>query len=660
MVMILKILCSTALSVFLYWAGATVVHAEEYRITTVGEAASAAVQRMDDRLNASNSGVSLSFLPGIASADELLQMLDAGIVDIAVVSFRNLPTLSQSPLLQPFMAQDAVEVRKAINSEVGAYEKADVEREGYRVLDFWHVSSTVFGSQNPVREARDFQGLKVFQGTRNEGETLLALGAAPVQMPFGEVFASLQTGSIDSSAVPFDNRSVSLGFADVVTHYIDRTYVPTIYAVLISEEKWKDLPFPDQHHLANAAEEIGESLVNQLQLQAQTFRNESLARGAVFNAWAAADVDAVRIASLDAMAGDNQIERDLINLAYANAAADLPPPPEVSDPRPAAEVRLLFATDRIVVDMENPETAYSSARRLRGHDFGIATVSLEDNRELGDDLEDVSTIDELDPLTQAAFLDQLTQNAGQQVVIFVHGYNNSFADSIRRGATIQEDIAPEAIVISYTWPSDGELLSYGYDESSTDTAEQNFKLFMDTLTGAVDAGKINVIAHSMGSRLLTKYLAGLPERGITPGQTKFNEIIFAAADISMEFFQQKEETPFDPNAPLSSYSNRITVYSSEHDRPLGLSEKLHLDQRLGLADQSEMYLEPDITAVDASLIDPARWYQRFSFATRHSYVFDKAAGVRDLARLLNGEDPATRPGMDRKTRNQLVFWQLSP
>ncbi|WP_127520029.1 alpha/beta hydrolase [Mesorhizobium sp. Z1-4] len=141
---------------------------------------------------------------------------------------------------------------------------------------------------------------------------------------------------------------------------------------------------------------------------------------------------------------------------------------------------------------------------------------------------------------------------------------------------------------------------------------------------------------------------------------KFNEIIFAAADISTSFFRQKEEAPFDPNAPISSYAQRITIYSSEHDRPLGLSRKLHRDQRLGLADQSSIYVEPDIIAIDASLIDPAKWYQKFSFATRHSYVFDKEAGVRDLTRLLKGEDSAARPGMARRMKNQLEFWVLSP
>lgn len=634
--------------------------ADDYRITTIDDAASSAVLSMVETLQSDGTGATLSYLPGIAGRNELLHMLDNGIVDIAVVPFSRMPTLARSPLLKPFMARNAIEVRQAINSEVGAYEKTEVEQDGYRVLDFWHVSSTLFGSQNPVLEASNLRGLKVRQGGPIERETLLALGASPVSTALGEVFSALQTGSIDASAVPVDNHEVGLGFVDVVTHFVDRQYIPSLYAVLVREDRWSTIPYSDQHHLAKAAVKIGESLVETLRLQAQAFRANGLARGAVFNSWTAADVEAIRVASLGAIPADDPIERELVNLAFANAAAEPGPPADPSDPRPEAEVNVLYATDRKIVDLQLPDTAFSSDRRLRGHYFGLANVNLKNGRKFGDHLEGVSTINALDDLSETDFLERLVMNDDLPVVIFIHGYNNSFTDSIRRGAAIQEDIAKGAIVISYTWPSDGELLSYGYDESSTDTAEQNFKLFMEKLTGAIDPRKISVIAHSMGSRLLTKYLASLPERGISPDQVKFNEIIFAAADVSTTFFKQKQEQPFDPTKPLSSYAERISVYSSRYDRPLGLSKTLHRDQRLGLADQSEIYLERDITAIDASAIDPARWYQRFSFATRHSYMFDKSIGARDLSRLLDGEDTMSRPGMLRRTRGQLEFWVLSP
>lgn len=634
--------------------------AGDYTITGVGQPALAAIASFEKRLEDQKSGVSLTSIPGLANPSEFIELLEHGVVDIAVVPFELVPALAQSPLLEPFLAQNAVEVHQAINSEVGAFEKSDVEKDGFRVLDFWHVSSTIFGSKNPVTDVGDLRGLKIYDGGLQRDETLAALGADPTQMAFADVIPSLQAGAIDSSAVPLDNRAQALGFVGFVTNYVDRLYKPRIHAVLVSEERWLSIPFPDQHYLAKTAVETSESLVRTLDAQAARFRSDELARGSVFYAWNTNDVEQVRVASLSAVGADSIVESQLVNLAFDNAAAVPPPPDTLSDPRSASEVTLLFATDREMADMSSPETAFSSSRILRGHTFGSATVALKNGRKFGNDLKKVSDIENLSTLTKDAFLARISNHPDREFVIFVHGYHNAFTDGIRRGATIQADITANATVISYTWPSDGELLSYGYDESSIDIAEQNFKLFMDALTGVVSADRMSIIAHSMGSRLLTKYLAGLPERGIRPDDIKFKNIVFAAPDISTTFFKQKEEAPFDPDYPLSVYANQITVYSSKYDRPLGLSQKLHRDQRLGLADKTNIYLEPDITAVDASLIDPAKWYQKFSFATRHSYVFDKSAGVRDLSLLLSGSNPAIRPGMTPDSRNGLSYWVLAP
>lgn len=642
------------------WSSTTAVLAVEYRITAPDLPSTAqAIADFQRQLAAEDTDARLSFVPQITEPDDLLGMLEDGKVDIAVVPFEVVPALANSPLLQPFLAQNAKNVRQAIDSEVGAFEKFNLERDGGRVLDFWHVSSTILGSTMAVRQPLDLKGRKIYAGLRSPDATLRALGAIPMQIAFREVIPALQRGAIDSSVIPFDSRAQTLGIVGLVQHYVDRLYQPRLYAVLASEQRWRQFPFPHQHYLAKAANMVGESLVGRLEAQAESFRDRERARGSIFSAWTVEDVGHVRVASLRTVDPDAFVKRQLVNLAFDSAAAA---PQATPDGRTlsASKVTLLFATDRKAEHLPKPETAFSSSRRLHGHTFGLATVALKHGRRLGDNLKEAAQVIALHVVKEDAFWRRSKSALEQDVVVFVHGYNNSFIDSIRRGATIKKDIAPKAIVISYTWPSDGELLSYGYDESSIDTAEQNFKSFLDQLTKKVASKRINVIAHSMGSRLVAKYLAGLPERQRYPNDVKFKNIVLAAADISTEFFEQKEEKPYNPNYPLSSYAERITVYSSQYDRALGFSQKLHRDRRLGLADQNNMYLEADISAIDASLIDPAKWYQRFSFATRHSYVFDKAAGVRDLTFLLIGLDPVDRPNITQGTRNGLDYWVLKP
>ncbi|MBM1691611.1 TRAP transporter substrate-binding protein DctP [Sulfitobacter geojensis] len=644
------ILCGSTIPVF----------AEDYRIATIGrpdQPAVAAIADMAQRLGQVDADIGLTSLPNSRRPTELLESLRAGDVDFAVVPIDALPGLSNSPLLTPFIAEDAARLRQAINSDAGAQAKATLDAEGYRVLDFWHVSSTILGSSTQVRDVSDLAGLKVRASGRQRGQTLAALGATPVQIAGAEVYSALQSGAFDSSDVPFNERAQSSKYFEVLDNYVDRIYGQQIFAVLVLGERWEEIPFPQQHYLAKTAVEVGEALVSPLTLQAAQFRRDALANGAALSAWQAEDVRKVQAASLRLVSAGSLDDRALVSRAFEAAAAD-PAPVTFGEARPATEVKIYFATDRKPADPRNPETAFSSIRQLNGHTFGTATVQLQPGRKLGQKLTKTAKIVELDSVTKANFLQSVAVDNSVGIIVFVHGYNNAFVDSIRRGATIQADIAANAKVISYTWPSDGELLSYGYDDSSTDTAIQTFKIFMDSLTDAVDPGRINIVAHSMGGKLVTAYLAGLAERSKLPADIKFNEVVFAASDVSKVFFQQKEETPFIPDVPISAHAERITLYTSQYDRPLLLSKKVNRDLRLGLGNRSNIYVHSNIDTVDSSLIDPAKAYQIFSFATRHSYVFDKPEGVRDLKLLLGGSDTQTRPGIVRRSRDGLSYWVL--
>lgn len=439
----------------------SLANATEYKIAGNGNPVIAAITSFQLALEQQNTGIQLRNLPDKVRPRELMGVLDDEIVDIAVVRFEDVEALARSPLLRPFLAENAGKLRQTINSEVGAYEKADVEQDGYRVLDFWHVSSTVFGTKAQVASATDLQGLKIRDGGRQIDETLFALGAVPIQMAAAEVFTALQTGVIDSAAVPYDNRARTNDLANIGLNYVDRLYKPRIYAVLIKEDRWRDIPFPHQHHLARVADEIGESLAGPLDAQATSFKSETSAVGSAFYSWDTEDTEVLRTASLETVDADASVERQLVNLAFDTAAATAGPPETNNEQRSESALTVLFATDRILVDLNTPDTAFSSDRKLRGHTFGEADVTLKDGRRPGDNLKKAVTIDALSNTTEEAFMARLTSVPPRDVVIFVHGYNNAFTDSIKRGATIQEDIAGNAVVISYTWPSDGELLSYG-------------------------------------------------------------------------------------------------------------------------------------------------------------------------------------------------------
>ncbi len=637
----------------------------DLNIAADGDSAREAVDLYTQRVQSRNPEITFDNLTGVAPARDLQEFLEQEVLDVAVIPFSAFRLLAQSPLLDEFLAEDASGVRRAIESEVGAFEKHLLEQQGLRVLDIWHVSSTLLASTNDLSSVSTLQGRQV-AGFSADNRTFLAeVGAVPRQIAFAEVFTALERGALDTSAVPYDDLSDRLGFTSLVTNYVDRIYRPQLYAVVMTRERWEQLGFLEQMALTDAARETGEMLSNQLDLDATAFKTSELARGAVFAAWDADDLDVVVAANLATRRtlGENDGET-LVRIAYASAdpQALVGLPPDDDRGLPQAQVSVRFVTNRSPVVGGQGGSFFSARRNSSDSVAGDATIRLLAGRTYGADLKDVTEVFSIAVETdQDAITEMIDAIAadGRPVVLFVHDYNNAFSDALRRAATIQQDIVPDAQVVSFTWPSDGSLLGYGYDASSVDFAESDFKGFMSALQDRVPGETIHIIAHSMGTRLVVDYFESLKDAGTDPNASRIGHLVFAASDIAQDKFRKALEPPLGaPSLGLAKYTTSVTVYSSAHDRALRLSHEIHNDKRLGLSEEDTILLDPEIVSIDASAIDPAKWYQKFSFATRHSYVFDKFDGVTDLRQLFAGDNPSMRTGLVAVPRDGMEYWQM--
>jgi len=94
----------------------------------------------------------------------------------------------------------------------------------------------------------------------------------------------------------------------------------------------------------------------------------------------------------------------------------------------------------------------------------------------------------------------------QQVLIFVHGYNMGFEDSVRRTAQLASDLVFKGAAVAFSWPSRGLLYGYLPDVQSATWAGEHLA---DLITDLRSAGIHNVfiISHSMVLKLLLKQRA---------------------------------------------------------------------------------------------------------------------------------------------------------
>ena len=165
----------------------------------------------------------------------------------------------------------------------------------------------------------------------------------------------------------------------------------------------------------------------------------------------------------------------------------------------------------------------------------------------------------------------------QDILVFIHGYNNSFEDAALRAGQITFDLSFEGASILYSWPSNGEIESYVSDEENIRLTVLHLKSFLTNLISTTSPKNVHIIAHSMGNRALTEALKAI---SIENTNIHFNQIILAAPDINKQLFEQ-DIVPYIPKI-----ANRLTIYSSTKDRALLASQKVHKYVRVGNSNYS--------------------------------------------------------------------------
>ena len=171
-------------------------------------------------------------------------------------------------------------------------------------------------------------------------------------------------------------------------------------------------------------------------------------------------------------------------------------------------------------------------------------------------------------MASARFYDDLAarvrQSGERSSFLFVHGYNVSFEDAARRTAQLAYDLGFDGPAVFYSWPSRGDAAAYTIDEQTIEWSQANLRAFLEHYTLHSGAQRIYLIAHSMGSRALTRalgaVLAAHPEI-----RNRLKEVILAAPDIDADVFSR------DIAPALARYGSPVTLYASSTDRALAVS-----------------------------------------------------------------------------------------
>ena len=244
------------------------------------------------------------------------------------------------------------------------------------------------------------------------------------------------------------------------------------------------------------------------------------------------------------------------------------------------------------------------------------------------------------PAFFASLREAAARYGSKQILVFIHGYDFEFDEAVLWTAELKRYVEFEGPVVVYDWASRGDVLAYREDELAVGRSVPRLEAFLRELRTELGDARIDLLAHSIGNRMLLDALQPIAQRH--SGAPLFHNLVLAAPDVASATFVEQV-------TGASMLAQRTTLYVSSVDRALLASQRLHKDLRAG----RDLILVRGVDTVDVSPVDTSR--------TRHSYYIENRWVLNDIYQLLrNDAPPARRFGLVELKAGESTFWQLRP
>ena len=206
---------------------------------------------------------------------------------------------------------------------------------------------------------------------------------------------------------------------------------------------------------------------------------------------------------------------------------------------------------------------------------------------------------------------------GCVVLVFIHGFANTFDYSAYSAAQIGTDLKFNGPIISFFWPSDGEITKDAYiaDQTDLEWALPDLQDFLIDVAKNLKADKICLLGHSLGGRAILMTMGDVL-RISSAARHKYSRVILAAPDADAD----KTRTEYAPD--IVKRSPHVTIYSSRKDLAIKYAREVHRSDRAGGGIQIFDGVETiDATGFETDLVG-------------HS-LFNSPAVIRDMSGIIH-------------------------
>jgi esterase/lipase superfamily enzyme len=239
---------------------------------------------------------------------------------------------------------------------------------------------------------------------------------------------------------------------------------------------------------------------------------------------------------------------------------------------------------------------------------------------------------------------------GRDLLIFVHGFDNTFEDAITRAAFNREWLAASGVitadmaVLAFSWPSLGQAVSfpilqrdYLHDQHMARLSGIHLMSFFKTLEPIIAEARVAgfrtfLLAHSMGHVALQSGLENWFLHG--NGDTRlFDLAVLAAGDCGYDAFDHPNLARL---SGLPRLAERVAIYYSHADNVLQLSLAVNHVQRLGQDGPRHRTDTVAFPPTQFRMVDATEFRDYdFNFLTSHQYYrmspMARASIIQDMS-----------------------------
>lgn len=311
-----------------------------------------------------------------------------------------------------------------------------------------------------------------------------------------------------------------------------------------------------------------------------------------------------------------------------------------------------FATNRVLNGAADQLQSYGESVVAPSNPNFVTygTAYVEDANLTADTIGAIKSIQDIEQgrFSQNA-VDDLS-DPGRNLLVFIHGFDNSFENAITRAAFNQQWFAAsglagaETTVIAFSWPSLGKLIAlpfpdaaYRRDQTTAGQSGLHIAAFFANLEPLISSARakgnrVFLLTHSMGNWALQAAVESWFSHGNGDAYL-FDEVVLAAAD---EVYNTFEFLPTGRLSALDRLSRRISTYASEQDAVLKLSMAVNLGaKRLGQDGPHDRANASRFPTAKYRMVDCTGFTDyTLNLASSHQY-YRRSPGVRtDMANIM--------------------------